>query len=414
MMKKTLYLLICLLILSGCGSSRIKSSSYLRNYLPGEDFEPTAQSWQSRNMNVCPSEKGLYFIAGTYLFFMDYDSMEARPLCYKTDCLHNQENDSTKTAFCNAFVGASYVRQYIGQYKDKLYTVCINTTNGSEDLIEMEPDGSSRKTILADLKKTDVTRILLHRGVFYYTSNTYTEAGVQRSCLHALSLLSDTRTPEIIYEAAQDHFISGVFPYLDQVYFIDSVEERQDDGNILPKQHILSYQLKDQSVQEITEEGIYTICGVRDSKLIIQNNGRYDEYDPSSKELKPCTSGFTAFAEAHPGWNCHAECIQDDFTLFTCFDRKETNDFIYDTFVADRNGNLLATIPEASWGHFNSQMIRIDKEEYLFRCSRTIAPFSVNLYKKTDLMQGIVDPITLIAVEDLNTDLNNGYILPHP
>ena len=229
-----------------------------------------------------------------------------------------------------------------------------------------------------------------------------------------MSLLSDSRTPEIIYEATQDHFISGVFPYLNQVFFIDSVQEHQDDGNILLKQRILSYQLKDQSVQEITGEGIYSICGVRDSKLIILNSRKYYEYDPSSKEFKPCTSGFTSFAEAHPGWTCQAECIQDDFNLFTCFDREESNDFIYDTFVTDRDGNLLGAIPEASLGAFNSQMIRIDNEEYLFRCSRTTAPFSVNLYKKADLMQGIVDPITLIAVEDINTDLNNGYILPNP
>ena len=79
--------------------------------------------------------------------------------------------------------------------------MCVNE-NLETDLVEMKADGSSRKVIISDLRGRKANRLLLHRGVIYYTVESFLVNGKQKNALMAMSLLSGNKEPETVYELA--------------------------------------------------------------------------------------------------------------------------------------------------------------------------------------------------------------------
>ena len=402
------------LLLVSCGSTVIKSSSYSKDYIPAEDFNPSAQNWMDADVNMAVSEQGLFFVAGDYLFYLDYQTMKAEPFCFKTDCLHHKEMDSYKVLECDAFLGGSSdIGDFIACYKHKVYTVCVNKTSGEFDLIEMNEDGSARRTVISDLKSKKADRILMHRGVIYFTTRSYSLEGESRSALMALSLVSGNKEPKPVYVASGNDYLMSVFPCRNQIFFYEGVYKEGTAET--ESMNIMRYDIHTQETESLTTEGMWQIYGVKDDFAIfmIRDGADYQYYSYSltSGEFAEDSSGITGFTKAHTGWDCHAECISDDMMVFSCFDRVETRSFVSDLYVADSQGNEMCTIPNESWSQMGAQMITIDGEEFMARFSKSYTPFSFKLYRKSDLLKGKVDPLTILEVDDVNQDLLKAYVI---
>ena len=407
---KALFLILTVLsiLFLSCAPGQIKSSSYSKNYLPGEDYNPSSQNLLDSDDVFASTDKGLYFIANDYLFYLDYATMKAEPFCFRPDCLHNKENDQDKVLDCDAFLGSCSAGDLIACYNNKIYTICVNRSTGTGDLIEMELDGSSRRTVISDLPSKKAVRPLLHRGVIYYTTQSYSLDGETKAALMAYSLISGSKEPEAVYTVSENGYLRGLFPCRDQVFFYEAVYK---EGTAEIKSiDLMKYDIRTRKTERITSEGEWQIYGVRDNKVIVNSSidNHYYTYSMETGVLSRENGGLNAFTEAHPDWFCHAECITDDMNVFSC---RRAEGHIEDLFVTDAYGNELCVIPGAGWSRFGSQMISIDDEDYMIRSSYSIRPFSIKLYKKSDLMAGKVEPLTILEVDDINQDLSKPYVV---
>ena len=339
--------------ISCSGASLIKSSSYSEVFLADEDYDPTSYAYGVSSTPAVVTPEGLYFVAGSYLFFMNKETKEVHPLCFKTECLHHEEEAAYKIAECNAYLGTppGVLKHFLGYYKGKLYVSSIDSTTRKLALIEMDPDGSERKTILKDLSSLGVQQIYLHRGVLYYYTNKYDSEGKLSASMYGISLVSDNSDPVLLYETSDGKTsIDALLPYKNIVYMVVFNETEDDDGNIDAKQWIEKYHIDNGKIDRIELEGVFYPCSIYREKVLIRKALEYYEYEPSKNKISQSNSGVAVFQTSHPGWNCYGEATLDDISFVTCLDLEETGDFIYDLFVIDDQGNELCRLENEAWG----------------------------------------------------------------
>ncbi len=395
-----------ILVLTGCGNrALVESSSYKAEYIPEEDYNYRSYFWFEGTQGMMQTKDGFYFIVGSYMFFMDKTTGQSVPLCFKTDCLHNEETDQSKTAYCDAYMGGS--SSFLGYSHDKLYTVCIDRNTAKTNMIEMNMDGSDRK-ILYPYSSDDGTSspiILMHRGVIYFPSTMKDLEGKSYYGLNAFSTVSNSREPAQVYTGEYENgWIQNVIAFHNYIFFKDCYyTDTSFDGKIM------MYNIQTGECEEILEEG-YTIYGIEDGNLLVRNDGRYYTYSLVDKMLTSSKKNYDAFLDAHPLWQCHCENAGEDIAMFTCYD-KEVDDFVTDLYVVNTQGEVTAVVPDAAWSTMGNYVFDNDGDIYYFRYSQTLSPFWIRGYSKSDLMQGIVNPITVIEAEDFNDAFNNACLI---
>lgn len=82
-------------------------------------------------------QTGIYYIDHGFMKYLDYETGKSSYLCGQSMCLHN---DSDCGAFAVNFSG-------MGAYKGKLYALRKDYVNNSYDLLQMEMNGTERKTL---------------------------------------------------------------------------------------------------------------------------------------------------------------------------------------------------------------------------------------------------------------------------
>lgn len=404
LMKLILLSTLCTAVLSftGCGSQTlIESSSYKTEYLPEEDYNYLSYNWLDEKQRMAQSNEGIYFLAGDYLFFMDWDTKQTVLLCFKPDCLHADETDQEKIVFCDAFMGGDIVSSpFLAYYRDKLYTICIDRTTAISNLVEMNPDGSDRKNLLSTSDIPSLGQIFMHRGVIYFISNLKDLNGEAHYGLNALSVVSDSHEPVQVYTGAfEGGWLQNFFAYENYIYISDCYYTETAFDSI-----IIRYDIRTGESEEILGEGI-DIYGMEDDNLLIRQDGLYYVYSLKDKTLTPSRRNYDAFLQAHSQRHCHCEYPDEDFAMFSYYDL-ETDSMIYDSYVLNSRGEVAAVIPDAAWS--NGCVFDMDGEKYVFRYVDNYN--AIKAYAKKDLLQGIVDPIIVFDADNYN-DIMPSYLI---
>ena len=419
-MKRSAGLMIIFLLVVGifcsCEKSKtLRFSSYEDSYNSMTDYDPTL--WKESNYQsfYAQSDNEIYFIAGSYLFCYSLESQTAYPLCYKTTCLHNEETDDLKRSFCEAYIGTSVCR-FIQEYDDFLFLICMNKNNGTNELIKMRKDGSEKTVLLDDLDAKGIQSFVMHRGVLFYQTITVSPEGEKTVELSAVSTLSKKNKAVSIFKKTgqerESGYICEIFPFEKYIYYTYSHFETDEEGEIKEIRNTYRYNTEAGESEEIWKEQDLTICGVYKNQIIIRNGtvSQYYYYEPKSNTIEPIEGGIQAFVDNHPDWNCHIDCIDDSLIVLECYD-KVKQDFITDLIIVDQNGEEISRIPGEAWfSNAGSRIVRTQNEAFYLCESSSMSPFSVCLYKEADLLQGIVEPIIVLQVDDFNQDLNQGAV----
>ena len=406
MMKKTTTLIFVLLstmiLSSACSNGNRSAAKGREDSAISGDYNLSLYSEFEKNQVFAQSPKGVYFILGSYLFFMPDDGKEASPLCYKPECLHLEETDENRIADCDAFVGGSPAQlPFISYYKDHIYLTSISKENGSIDLIRMKEDGSEKETIVKDLLAQGVMRVRMHRGVIYYHTDTFSLEGVRQQQIWALPVDQSNQQPEAIYTCdEQEWSLTYFLPYGNQLFF----SEYNDDYH-LNETRVYRYDTETGQVERILdEEGkSWFAAGIYKDHLIVRGStDDYEDYDLGEKALTKDEYGIMPFVEEHTGWNCHIECFTDTFRTYVCYDR-ENGEMINDLIITDEKGVEKAVIPDEAWLLSSSIVVTIDNEDYYIRGCNDASNFSVKKYKCSDLLAGAVDPVILFEADAWET-----------
>lgn len=386
-----------ILSLSACNSSRIpKSSNYSDEYMEREDFNPSTVSWLGKPHGVTVLDDTLYFIAGHYIFFADAKSQEAKPLCFKPECLHFSEPDPYKVPECDAYLGNVYIQTILGHCNGKLYFSCLNQKTGHIDIVESKPDGSERKSVLSNID--DLASVCFHRGVFYYVLCTVEITGEQTTSLLAYSILAPQKEPYKIIEYTDGSTIETLLPYGASVIFLKVSPYVEDIGSDF---ELHRYNIKSGEVSDFPFEADANIYGLYNGKLVVQMNinkevgPQFWEYNFSDKSLTLCEWLDDFYQKQQPAVTLYDQ-IQEDITFaFFIGEDYQPN---YDLYVVNRDGDITATLEGAAWGTTTSETVTWLGKTY-YMAYRTLDPFSICLYENGDLLQGKVEPLILLQVD---------------
>lgn len=183
-MKKLISAILSICILSGIActfSSCVEQPleiDYSDKYIENQDYQYMYADGFGHS-SLQKSDDGYYAAVNNFIFYIDGKTMNATPLCNKSNCLHDKETDSEKLKECNAYVPdyAEYTRNSIQLYNKKLYFLQLDSADSAEDIdkylfYEMDTESGSRKLLLT---YTDgkVNFWVVHRGNIYFKADNF-------------------------------------------------------------------------------------------------------------------------------------------------------------------------------------------------------------------------------------------------
>ena len=188
-MKRILLVFITIFVLfTGCSNKNDKNIN-----LGNEDVKAQPY-WNIYNQKITASEDGYYFLkkdfenGGTYLRYIDANTMETIYVCNKAECKHDGIG-------CNAYFDNSYITTNIYYYKNYIYVLKNDESDGNVYLVKITADGNSRQKMFSlgtkmsgkgvysyntktketnkviDDKVTDFTVNIEKNTIFYYVAN---------------------------------------------------------------------------------------------------------------------------------------------------------------------------------------------------------------------------------------------------
>lgn len=183
-MKKLISAILLICILSGvacafssCGEQPLEID-YSDKYIENQDYQYMYADGFGHS-SFQKSDNGYYAAVNNFIFYIDGKTMNATPLCNKSNCLHDRETDEEKLKECNAYLPdyAEYTRNSIQLYNSKIYFLQLDSADSAEDVdkylfYEMDTESGSRKLLLT---YTDgkVKFWAVHRGYIYFKADNY-------------------------------------------------------------------------------------------------------------------------------------------------------------------------------------------------------------------------------------------------
>lgn len=162
---------------SSCGEQPLEIN-YSDKYIENQDYQYMYADGFGHS-SVQKSDNGYYIAVNNFIFYIDGKTMNATPLCNKSNCLHDRETDEEKLKECNAYLPdyAEYTRNSIQLYNSKIYFLQLDSADSAEDVdkylfYEMDTESGSRKLLLT---YTDgkVKFWAVHRGYIYFKADNY-------------------------------------------------------------------------------------------------------------------------------------------------------------------------------------------------------------------------------------------------
>ena len=179
-MKKTarIFLWIMLIALSVSGCAVKDSIDDSDTYIFGQDSQETFMRYQYFQ-RVAESEDAYYFLSGEnqFAYIIDKASHICRPLCNKSNCLHDKETSYAKKQECNAFLGATeggliFYKNHL-YYKD--YTEITDkdgVRHPTHEIQRLSLDGTKRDAVYSTSEGV-IWDFKIHRGYIYFTATMY-------------------------------------------------------------------------------------------------------------------------------------------------------------------------------------------------------------------------------------------------
>lgn len=178
MKKNLLILLIAVMAIScGCMNNTAKDIiiEYKDTYIENQDFQYNFFDKSTGQTIVQKGNGGYYFVLNDFFYFVDENTMNAVPLCNKTDCLHDKETDPEKVTNCNAYLSGFVINPLFCIYEDRIYKIADESYYEGEKLIivnsiyQCNSDGTGSKKVFSI--NQNISRWFIHRGIIYYTTD---------------------------------------------------------------------------------------------------------------------------------------------------------------------------------------------------------------------------------------------------
>lgn len=390
-MKKRIMIWIIAILLMLCSACHARPNKEVSDNGEAADFNATSVSWFSTRNPVIATENGLYYIMEGWIYYADLSKKKAYPLCFKLGCQHEKEDVHSK---CDAYIGTDPNNpgssMFLGYYNGKLYMDAIDESADHLQLIMMEMDGAERTVVIEDMSSIDSNSLLFHRGFLYFTSNEQKNDGHFVQQIRRVSIGKASGLPEILVEIDRDQqsFYSSLpfLPLADQLYY--TVQKDGEDTFV----DLFRYDLSGKTETKIAESEPLSIYGGDADKLILSGaEGIHLEYSPETGMITE-SPWLNKIQDEHPGWQCQAGCINEDFALYFVIRDDIDPPLDPDLKVVDREGKILCEIKSGAHGWTSPQILTIRNEKYLVVYGPDYGQNnSLDLYKVEDLMQGKVE-----------------------
>lgn len=399
-------LVICIVTLLSCrrpsapdGYSEI---IYPDEYVEGQDFNYTAYGISPNTLAV--SDEGIYFKSGTFLWYADFRTLKAKPLCYKLTCRHLYEMPE-KVPECNAFSYVWWEKDFLGIFRDHIYFTVRDCTTGLDALVKTNLDGSERETVIPDVHHIMANHMRIHRGVLYYPEQMIDLDGNVRYTYMAIDLTKTRMEPELLFDGSTvPGSFTEILPYGNYIYYNEKIVVGEP-GSKRQKARYSRYNILNKTNEVLMELTECELCGIVDHKLIFYDGSVFYELDPETKEIRTSELGIQKYAESHPGWVCSVWNISKEITFIS------VEDGIYDEtsahwnrIIVDNDGEEIVRKyqPNSKLHTVTDQIIRMNGEEYYLWYNADIHNYSVSLCKMEDLLAGELKPKYMLGPIDLN------------
>ena len=218
-MKKITKIIICCLMAaiivftSGC------SEKYSEDFNLETDCQYSYYNSVTSWNKIQSDGDGQYILKDYYIYYYNTEKNTMVPLCNKPNCLHDMETDQSRRLDCNAcapaeFGGGDARIQYYDGYIYYFF-------NGLEDfsLYRVSKDGSKKDKIFTINDENMLYTWLIHRGYFYYVTQTYyygedkdTQV-YQQSELKYIKLSSNMKEDDaqVIFKSDNKHSAFGIY-----------------------------------------------------------------------------------------------------------------------------------------------------------------------------------------------------------
>ena len=189
--------------------------------------------------------KGPCVLHGDYIYFIDEGSNTILPLCNNADCLHDQETDPEKYAYCNACMRPTngFPTGELGISYCNGFLYCLDrgfNASSPPFLYRLSEDGSKKEQVY-QWDNCSINEWLIHRDVLYFTKQFHEKVdGKMKEFVQLMSLsLTDlTKREEPVFIPDEDLTVAtlgkpkayGNHLYFQIIAYTPSEEEISDDN----------------------------------------------------------------------------------------------------------------------------------------------------------------------------------------
>ena len=248
-------LCMLILVLTACSSKETAEQTEERN--PETDFQTEYCALVQNAHPMVEVEDGYYMLVGSFLYYVDKETMEYTPVCNKPNCLHQKEMDSMKVGKCNAFVqNDTYI--CLNYYKGYLYVASIEVVWNDEHaeqkcvMNRIPLDGGERKVV--HQFENPVEMAIVHRGYIYYSS-AYAMIGSQAAGVYRIPI--EGGEEETLYTSdSNKNQLTHLRVIENELVFTEYGEYGDDEYDCLWR-----YDLKEGKLQKVVfDDGINLCC----------------------------------------------------------------------------------------------------------------------------------------------------------
>ncbi|MFD0713797.1 hypothetical protein [Paenibacillus sp. GCM10027626] len=212
------------MVLTACQKDTV---DYRNEYDASTDF-PYMFQMQGDGILVAPTDKGYYFLNGSFLYYADKINMKPvlldnRP---ENDCMQASDQGAIRNCYAYVKHDPQFRHKFLGYHDGKLYTLESGEGLGKDNenrfktmLIELSEDGSTRKV---KMEFDSVPRSMaIHRGMLYYTLRSFDKESNATSQLMQVNLKGSGKPVPIYTGNASGSEISDITPYGKNIYFYE-------------------------------------------------------------------------------------------------------------------------------------------------------------------------------------------------
>lgn len=260
MMKILLFLLlIVLLIGTGCHPQKTEYK-YDDTFIKDQDYQFDFCDIYTGKTIMQKGNSGYYFSLNNFLYFADESTMQVMPLCNQSDCLHDKETNTEKSAKCNAYLENSMLNSNFFCQDDKLFKFVDESYYEGNKLIvvnsvyETELDGTDSNKLFS--LNRQIIRWMIHRGVIYYTTS-------ENNVIEGYNL-STGKTHTVVDLDSLDlymPYLENMTAYANKLYFFVNGYESEKEFNEFVNgknntaiSNIFIYDIRDEKLTKITSK----------------------------------------------------------------------------------------------------------------------------------------------------------------